>query len=375
MRSRRRSSARCARYPKLQHGEHLARVGVHDRRAGSRSTSTAARAPTRTLPRARSARRPARFRASSSTSPTSCRRRSAPRSCSRYGYDLDYADIGAALGSNATAARQAASAGIRRLRQKELSMNAVSPNSTVASATRPPRRACSTPPTTSSTRRSARCSSPRATRGLCRISYDADPERELEQLARDFGVRVAALGEADRSRAARARRVLRGQAARRFDLPLDVARLADFNRRVLRELARVPYGEVVTYGELAARSARPQAARRRRHGDEPQPTADRPAVPPRGRGERQARRLRRRARPQGKAAQARGRDPVGSATCIAGEPSAARSTASPPLPTTASVEAAGQGANLTLRHGLRAPSRTTERKVTRCQCRIARRCN
>jgi DNA-directed RNA polymerase specialized sigma24 family protein len=37
----------------------------------------------------------------------------------RYGYDLDYADIGAALGSNATAARQAASAGIRRLRQKE----------------------------------------------------------------------------------------------------------------------------------------------------------------------------------------------------------------------------------------------------------------
>ena len=37
----------------------------------------------------------------------------------RYGYDLDYADIGAALGSNATAARQAASAGIRRLRRKE----------------------------------------------------------------------------------------------------------------------------------------------------------------------------------------------------------------------------------------------------------------
>jgi len=38
----------------------------------------------------------------------------------RYGYDLDYADIGAALGSNATAARQAASAGIRRLRRKEV---------------------------------------------------------------------------------------------------------------------------------------------------------------------------------------------------------------------------------------------------------------
>ena len=39
----------------------------------------------------------------------------------RYGYDLDYDAIGAALGSNEQAARQAASAGIRRLRQKELS--------------------------------------------------------------------------------------------------------------------------------------------------------------------------------------------------------------------------------------------------------------
>ena len=37
----------------------------------------------------------------------------------RYGYDLDYADIGVALGSNASAARQAASSGIRRLRRKE----------------------------------------------------------------------------------------------------------------------------------------------------------------------------------------------------------------------------------------------------------------
>ena len=37
----------------------------------------------------------------------------------RYGYDLDYDEIGAALGSNEQAARQAASAGVRRLRRKE----------------------------------------------------------------------------------------------------------------------------------------------------------------------------------------------------------------------------------------------------------------
>ena len=37
----------------------------------------------------------------------------------RYGYDLPYSGIGAALGSSADAARQAASSGIRRLRRKE----------------------------------------------------------------------------------------------------------------------------------------------------------------------------------------------------------------------------------------------------------------
>jgi len=36
----------------------------------------------------------------------------------RYGYDLEYDEIGAALGSNETAARQAASAGVRRLRKE-----------------------------------------------------------------------------------------------------------------------------------------------------------------------------------------------------------------------------------------------------------------
>jgi RNA polymerase sigma factor (sigma-70 family) len=37
----------------------------------------------------------------------------------RYGYDLDYEQIGAVLGSTAEAARQAASSGVRRLRRKE----------------------------------------------------------------------------------------------------------------------------------------------------------------------------------------------------------------------------------------------------------------
>jgi RNA polymerase sigma factor (sigma-70 family) len=38
----------------------------------------------------------------------------------RYGYDLSYDDIGAALGSSAEAARQATSSGVRRLRRRNM---------------------------------------------------------------------------------------------------------------------------------------------------------------------------------------------------------------------------------------------------------------
>jgi methylated-DNA-[protein]-cysteine S-methyltransferase len=97
-------------------------------------------------------------------------------------------------------------------------------------------------------------------RGLLRISFDAAPDEELERIARVAGPRILRSS----SQIDGARRELDEYfegTRHEFDLPLDVALLADFNRRVLRELARVPYGEVVTYGELAARSARPRAAR------------------------------------------------------------------------------------------------------------------
>jgi methylated-DNA-[protein]-cysteine S-methyltransferase len=97
-------------------------------------------------------------------------------------------------------------------------------------------------------------------RGLCRISYDADPEREVEQLGRTFGLRVLRVPKPIDAARRELEEYFEGT-RREFDLPLDVALVADFNRLVLRELARVPYGEVVTYGELAARSARPRAAR------------------------------------------------------------------------------------------------------------------
>ncbi|CAN5204366.1 methylated-DNA--[protein]-cysteine S-methyltransferase [soil metagenome] len=97
-------------------------------------------------------------------------------------------------------------------------------------------------------------------RGVCRISYDAEPERELERLARTVGVRVLRSPKPVDEARRELDEYFEGS-RRSFELRLDLALLADFNRRVLDELARVPYGEVVTYGELAARSERPRAAR------------------------------------------------------------------------------------------------------------------
>lgn len=47
----------------------------------------------------------------------------------------------------------------------------------------------------------------------------------------------------------------------RFDLPIDFGDASDFSRVVLDCLTQVPYGEIVTYGTLAALSGRPKSAR------------------------------------------------------------------------------------------------------------------
>jgi methylated-DNA-[protein]-cysteine S-methyltransferase len=97
-------------------------------------------------------------------------------------------------------------------------------------------------------------------RGLCRISFDPEPERELDELARLHGTRVL--------RSARpldgVRRELDEYFERErttFDVPVDVTGLATFQQLVLSELARVPYGETATYGGLAAKIGKPRAAR------------------------------------------------------------------------------------------------------------------
>lgn len=99
-------------------------------------------------------------------------------------------------------------------------------------------------------------------RGVVRITYDAGAEagEALERLARVVGPRVL---RAPRAVAHVHRELDEYFEGRRkaFDLPLDLRGQPAFSVTVLAELARVPYGATATYGELAARSGRPRAAR------------------------------------------------------------------------------------------------------------------
>ena len=97
-------------------------------------------------------------------------------------------------------------------------------------------------------------------RGVCRISYDADPEAQAERLARTYGVRVLRAPRAVDDVKRELAEYFEGKRVE-FDLPLDLAGAAEFTRDVLGQLARVPFGEVTTYGHLAARVGRPRAAR------------------------------------------------------------------------------------------------------------------
>lgn len=94
--------------------------------------------------------------------------------------------------------------------------------------------------------------------GLCRISYQ--PDAALENLAQTFGVRVLRVPRRLEPVRRQLDEYFEGQ-RREFELTTDLRPLPDFQRLVLEELARVPFGEITTYGGLAARIGRPRAAR------------------------------------------------------------------------------------------------------------------
>lgn len=98
--------------------------------------------------------------------------------------------------------------------------------------------------------------------GLIRIGLPADDEDEvLNELAAKVSPRIL---RSARPVLTETRRELDRYFAgglQTFDLPLDWRLSHGFRAEVLHELTAVPYGQTVTYAELAARAGRPNAVR------------------------------------------------------------------------------------------------------------------
>mgnify|MGYP002623784108 CR=1 FL=1 len=96
--------------------------------------------------------------------------------------------------------------------------------------------------------------------GLALLALPAsDFETPLARLARD--ARVLRSHDDLSRRAVRELRACFAGSAAGFTVPLDLGLVGPFAQRVLRELVAVPWGGLVTYGELAERIGRPGAAR------------------------------------------------------------------------------------------------------------------
>ena len=95
-------------------------------------------------------------------------------------------------------------------------------------------------------------------RGLCRIAFR--PDEALDDLVTDFSARVLRIPRRLDSVRSQLDEYFSGR-RREFELDTDLSPVAPFQRLALHELARVPFGRVITYGALAEKMGRPRAAR------------------------------------------------------------------------------------------------------------------
>ena len=99
--------------------------------------------------------------------------------------------------------------------------------------------------------------------GICRIGFQEEPEDSLlAQVAARYGPRIVASDRELSDERERLLAYLEGEDVA-LELPVDLSLVAaPFRRAVLEQLhGGVARGAVVTYGELAARSGHPRAAR------------------------------------------------------------------------------------------------------------------
>jgi methylated-DNA-[protein]-cysteine S-methyltransferase len=98
-------------------------------------------------------------------------------------------------------------------------------------------------------------------RGLVRLAYPTEAEDDvLQELADALSPRILRGTRRTDDVRRELEQYFEGR-RRRFDVPVDWALSRGFFRKVLRATARIPYGDVRTYTEVAARAGSPRAYR------------------------------------------------------------------------------------------------------------------
>jgi methylated-DNA-[protein]-cysteine S-methyltransferase len=98
-------------------------------------------------------------------------------------------------------------------------------------------------------------------RGLVRLDYpDRDFDLELEDLAARVSPRIVESSNATEAVRRQLDEYFDGR-RRRFDVPADLSLSEGFSRRILSATARIPFGSVATYREVATEAGNPKATR------------------------------------------------------------------------------------------------------------------
>ncbi len=97
-------------------------------------------------------------------------------------------------------------------------------------------------------------------RGLVAVDFGIPESRFIDHLTRKTGTAPVQSQDETAEAALQIQDYLAG-GRDGFDLPVDLDALTDFQREVLDATARIPRGQVTTYGEIARRIGRPRAAR------------------------------------------------------------------------------------------------------------------
>jgi methylated-DNA-[protein]-cysteine S-methyltransferase len=99
-------------------------------------------------------------------------------------------------------------------------------------------------------------------RGLVRVAYDT--HRSRDEVLEDLAARLSPRVLEDPARLDEVRRELEEYFDGKrtvFDLSIDWSLTRGFTRKVLNQTARIPYGELLTYADVAGRAGSPRAVR------------------------------------------------------------------------------------------------------------------